>query len=170
MDDYDVRESDPRMLARMLDLQSNREGLWEPGELGQILEHQLAASVESDLLGADQGLAEQLRLKCTVEPPIETFKDLLHHPAPPIELLERTKQYAKASRGHSESPLPDEVASVLYLLSIVVALAKCGRRITKLSDDRLRLSLDWALGQSWLDASTRSLLKQGRQAVQPKPQ
>lgn len=170
MDDYDVRQSDPRMLARMLDLQADRQGPWEPGELGQILQHQLAAAVESDLLGADQGWAEKLRRQCAVEPPIRTFKDLLHHPAPPVELLRLTKQYAKASRGHSDSPLPDEVASVLYVLSIAVALAKCGRRITRLSDDGLRLSLDWALEQSWVDPSTRGLLEQGRNSLHPKPQ
>jgi hypothetical protein len=166
MADYDVRNTDPQFLARMMDLGPGGEHPWVPEELGQILEHQLSAPLEFDLLGLDDGVVSRLRSQCRADPPIETFRDLLHHPSPPIEFLELTKESAKTGRSHPDSPLPDEVASVLYLLSIVVAMAKCGRRITRLSDEGLRVGLGWALDQPWLDDSTRSLLEEGLKAVE----
>jgi hypothetical protein len=161
-----IGESNTESLARLMNLEPEREGLWGPGELGEILAHQLSASLEFDLLGLDENLVHKLRTEWASDPPIETFSDLLHHPCPPVEFLELTKQFAKASRSHPDSPLPDEVAAVLHLLSVVVARTKCDRRITGLSDEGLRFSLEWALEQSWIDDSTRSLLKEGRKAVE----
>ena len=45
------------------------------------------------------------------------------------------------------SPLPGEVASVLYYASIASALARLGRRITRLPDADLRRGLLWAREQ-----------------------
>ena len=103
----------------------------------------------------------------TETPPINSFNDLLHHPRPPIELLELTKAFAKACRSHPDSPLPDEVATVLYLGSIVAAMTRCDRPISKLGSDGLRHGLDWALNQPWLDQPTRNLLEEGRRGVDP---
>ncbi len=135
-------------------------------ELGTILEHQLAAPIEPDLSSRDKDLPRKLEaFNATETRPINTFNDLLHHPRPPIELLELTKDFAKACRSHPDSPLPDEIATVLYLGSIVAARTRCDRPISKLGSEGLRHGLDWALSQSWLDQSTRALLEQGRQAV-----
>ncbi len=169
MEDFDVRQTDPQMLAKMMDLGSDDQKLWEPEELGEIFEHQLSAPLGFDLLGLDERSVQKLRSQWAADPPMETFRDLLHHPCPPVEALDLTKRFAKAHRGDRESPLPDEVVSVLYILSIVVAMSKCGRRITQLSDEKLQFGVAWALKQSWLDESTRNLLEEGRKAIQSKP-
>jgi hypothetical protein len=135
--------------------------LWHAKELGDILRHQLAAPLEFEIIGVNGELVAQLRVKWGVAPEIETFGDLFEHPQPTVEMLELTKEFAKASRAHADGPLPEEVAVVLHLLSIVAALTKCGKRITRLDDEGLRFGLNWALEQPWLDESTRKVLQTG---------
>ena len=162
MENENPSKSESQSLARMMDLEAGARGMWEPEELGAILEHQLAAPLELDLVGLDPGLAEKLRLARQADPRIESFKDLLlRHANPPVECLELIKEFAKVSRGRPDGPLPDEIATVLYFLSIVAGIIKCRRRITRLDDEALRHGLEWALDQPWLDESTRRLFQEG---------
>jgi hypothetical protein len=91
---------------------------------------------------------------------LSSFADLFHHPAPPAELLELVKDFAKSNMDHPESCLPSEIAAVLYYTSIATALVRLGSLITHLSDADLRRGLLWAQGQAWLDEETRALLGQ----------
>jgi hypothetical protein len=154
------------LLAQLLALDAPEAPGWLPGELGAVLRHQLTAPVEFDLGRLDPSAARRLQraLRAAV-PTIRTFADLFRHPKPPLPLLELTKQFAKASRNHPESPLPEEVASVLYYASIVAARLRWGRRITDLDDDALAQALQWGLQQEWMDDETRTLFRQGRQAL-----
>jgi hypothetical protein len=143
----------------MMDLHTEGQPLWKPEELGAILEHQLAAPVAFDLGALDSGLNLRLQSLTPAGPPLNSFRDLFHHPQPPLELLLLTKDFAKRCHYWPDSPIPDEIASVLYLLAIVVAMTRCHRAISRLDNKALRYSLDWALSQSWLDDSTRTLLR-----------
>ncbi len=166
-DDYDgdMYDSDMISLTHMMDLGFEDSELWEPAELGAILEHQLAAPVLEELAHLDKKRAD--RLEMAVDPPSKRFADLLHHPRPPVEVLNLTKQFAKACRKCADGPLPEEIATILYFLSIAAAITKCGRRITRMDDQSLRHSLDWTLKLAWLDSSSRGLLRKGREAVEP---
>jgi len=172
MESRDIRLSDtrsparmPQSLAKMMDLGPDNHGLWEPEELGAILKHQLAAPLEFDLIGIDQSRLRGLCSHWPNSPALATFSDLLHHPRPPVELLKLTKDYAKASRSHPDSPLPEEVAGIVYLTSIVVAMTRCRKLITGLSVEGLSYGLSWALEQNWLDESIRKLLREGHDAL-----
>ena len=157
--------TDPRSLEQLLSV-SDEEPLWQPDELAAILEHQLSAPLEFDLAFGERRPADALREAQTgVDPPIETFRDLFAHPRPPVELLEQTKQFAKQCRKQPDGPLPDEIATILYILSIVAARARAIRGISKLDDHALRHSLDWALTQPWLDAWSRDVLSAARRAL-----
>jgi hypothetical protein len=141
-------------------------GLWQPEELEAMLQHQLSAPLEIDIsfLGREATCRLDV-LRSAAVPPIETFHELFHHRAPPVELLELTKEFAKACRTRSDRLLPSEIAAIVYVLSIVVARTRCGQRISKLEDDALRHSLEWALEQPWVDPSTRALLGEGDQVI-----
>ena len=166
MDDRDIFSSRPSCLARMMDLDAGDQDLWRPEELDAMLEHQLAAPLEFDLSYVGEQASHRLdALRSAEGSPIESFYDLLHHPCPPVELLELTKEFAKACRVRSDRLLPGEIGTLLYILSIVVARTKCRQRITKLDDAALRHSLNWALEQSWVDASTQELLREGDQVI-----
>jgi hypothetical protein len=162
----DLHRADPQSLTQMMSAGVGDERLWAPDELGAILEHQLAAPLECDLSGLDNGLAEWLDEPGEAgDRPLGTFGDLLRHPSPPLRLLELTKEFAKARRSHPRSPLPDEIATVLYFLSIAAAMTRCGTRITRMDDHSLEYGLKWALKQPWLDDSSRGLLEEGLQAI-----
>jgi hypothetical protein len=165
MADPEVPPGDASLMARMLDLQADGSALWSPEDLGAIYEHQLAASIEVDFRSLRPGMARSLaELGAAGGSPIATFRDLFGHPKPPLELLELTKQFAKDCRGNPDGPLPDEVATVLYLAAIAAAMVRCEARITKLDDAGMRHGLHWALRQSWLDPATRQLLQKGCEA------
>jgi hypothetical protein len=170
MKDRDTHQSFAGSLARMMALGPDSSTLWSTEELGEILRHQLASPLEFDILGMDQTLVKELRARWAADPPIETFGDLFCHPHPPLEFLDLAKQFAKASRAHRDGPLPEEVAVILHLLSIVAALTKCGRRITRLNDQGLRFGLNWALEQAWLDQASRKLLQSGLDALGSEPE
>jgi hypothetical protein len=158
-----ISGSRAKSLARMMDIDGGNKEVWMPNDLKAILDHQLSAAVEVDLATVDASLTGQIRtLAEGAVPPIKTFRDLLTHRKPPLELLEWTKRFAKRCRSCPDSPLPDEVATVLYFLAIVVARATCGVRISGLDDQALGYGLQWALAQSWLDADSRRLFQEAR--------
>lgn len=166
MDDRDILDSQPGSLARMMDLGEEDRGLWRPEELGTIFEHQLSAPVQFDFSYLGEGPAGRLDALClTASPPIRSFRDLLHHPCPPVELLKMTKEFAKTCRSRPECRLPDEVATMLYILCVIVAVTRSGCRITKLDHQGLKHMLDWALEQPWVEGSTRELLLSGYPAI-----
>ena len=166
MDDPSIFDGKASWLAQMMDLDAPDQPLWRPEELAAMLQHQLSAPLECDLGCLGEQTVERLDvLRSAASPPITSFGDLLHHPSPPVELLELSKEFARACRARRDHLLPEEIAAMLYILSIVVARARCRRRISKLEDHALRHSVNWALEQSWVDEPTRALLREGRRVL-----
>ena len=172
MPDFDAAESvfkrQPRSLAALLEASAERVRLWRPEELGAIFRHQLSAPVLVDLGGYDPGTA--LRLKTLSDAQsllLKSFSDLFHHPAPPLELLELTKDFAKANMDHPDSSLPGEVAAALYYTCIAAALVRLDARITRLPEADLRRGLLWTRDQAWLDEDTKQLLLQAARKITP---
>ena len=158
----DIHKSDPQLLAKLMSLDTAPAHAWQPDELGAILRHQLQSPLEFDLITVDAEVKAKLKtLAAANGPPLKTFGDLLRHPHPPIELLNLTKEYGKVHRNTPESPLPHDIATVLYFAGIVVALTRCGQRISRLDDDGLRRGVEWVASQPWVDEWTRSLFREG---------
>lgn len=151
---------DPQKLANML--QAGKPGrLWRDDELGAVLRHQLSAPVNFDLEGMDKG--ESARLETLAQADqllIRSFADLLFHPHPPVELLQMTKDFAKACSLHPDSPLPQEIAKLLYFAAIAAAMVKCDLRITALGPVELQASINWLCGRDWVDDRMKDLLRQ----------
>jgi hypothetical protein len=161
-----VLDSDPRSIARLLDPGADEERIWDADELAAILRHQLAAPIQVDLNSLEAGAAPRLRMLTEAHGLLlKSFGDLLRHPHPPLELLKLTKNFAKALRLSRRGTLPREIATVLYFASIVVALRRCRRRISRLDDAALRRGVELCLRQPWLDDSTRELFQEGLQAL-----
>jgi hypothetical protein len=149
--DKNPSRTDPASLARMLELD---ESAWakeapEP-EMAAMLAHQLAAPISADLKLS----AEQIREATQ----FGTIGDLLDHAAPPVWLLEETKQFAKRNRAHGD-PSVRQISTVLYYDAIAAALLRCKSRITDLTDDQLREGFTWAKQQSWLDTKSRQRIE-----------
>lgn len=163
---------DGRLLAELMQIDDRT--LWSAEELGAILQHQLDAPLEADFSrlrqserverapGQAAGARFALPATPALSPGISTFRQLFEHPNPPIELLELTKRFAKSCRSRPDAPVPDEVATVLYLAAIAAARLKGGASISRLDDAALRPALDWALEQPWLDPGIGELLEGAR--------
>jgi hypothetical protein len=164
MTEPDLQRTDPHLLARFLDVDDGPRRLWPHEELGAILRHQLASSVQLDLETLGSPFWSRLHaLPPAQQPGKLTFGELFQRADPPLELLSLVKQFAKASRIRGESVLPAEIATVIYLTSIVVARLRCGQRITEQSDEALRYGIQWVIDQPWVDGGTRALFRQALQ-------
>jgi hypothetical protein len=153
-------------LAELMDVGTESRRVWRPEELGAILRHQMSAAVLFDISSLKPSVAPKLKALSEAEGLlVRSFNDLLQHPNPPIELLQLTKEFAKANRDHPESPLPQEIASVLYFGSIAAALVRCGERITRLDDAPLRKGMQWVIDQPWVDTAMRSLAEAGLKKI-----
>jgi hypothetical protein len=141
----DIWRSPPESLARLLASASGREGTWQPEELEVVLLCQLKAPAEFELGHA------------LVPPEVRTLQDLFEHPVPPLELLRRTKDFAKAHLADPETTLSQEVAATFYYASICLAMDRHGVRITQLSNRQLSEGLRWCLAQPWMEAGLRRL-------------
>jgi hypothetical protein len=154
----DERKSAPPSLAGLMDVEVEPERLWQADELGSILHHQLRAPLETEL--------GELHCPDVAHPDQVTFGDLLHQANPPVELLERVRNFAKGQLNLPHSPLPHEVASVLYYCSILVAVTRCGRRITSLDDRSLVVGCRWVLSQSWVEPAIHEVCEKALQRLE----
>ena len=154
-----VHNSRANKLAALLATGEERARLWRPDELAAIFRHQISTPMLVDLGGFDPRNAARLKLVSEAQGLLlNSFADLLQHPAPPVELLELVKNFAKANLDQPESGLPPEIASALYYLCIAAALVRRDARISQLPDADLRRGLSWTREQAWLDEPARELL------------
>lgn len=145
MDPISARHNLSDSLNRLIAFDAQGRALWPADELKSLLAQQLQSNLPDLAPGAD---------------PL-TLADLLHHPQPPLDLLRRVKDFAKFNRFDAASPLPPEVALLLYYGTIAVALIRLNQRITHLSDEDLRDGLAWVLRQPWVDERTLCLFRDG---------
>jgi hypothetical protein len=161
------RHSETRWLAAMLRIGEHSRPNWTRDDLAAMLRHQLAAPLIDDIASPNGQSRKALEEAAEREPPVISYGDLLLGEQPPVELLALTKAFAKSCRsGDGELALPDEIATIVYLMSIFAALVRCSERITDLSDDALLVSLDWAQHRDWIDEPTRNLFQRGRELLQ----
>ncbi len=165
-----VFKSRAKELAALMATSEERARLWRPDELAAIFRHQISAPMLVDLGSFDPRTATRLKTVSEAQGLLlRSFADLLHHSAPPVELLKLVKDFAKANLDHPESGLPTEIASVLYYTSIASALVHLDMWISKLPDADLRRGLDWTLAQTWLDDATKELLAKALEKITAGP-
>jgi hypothetical protein len=154
-----TKSASPEALSRLLAIGDNAARAWQPEELAAVFRHQMAAPVSVNLGRLDPSLVGKLRTLADASGLLlKSLRDLLQHPAPPLELLALVKEYAKLNQNQPDSLLPAEIADILYYMSIAAAQIRWGKRITTLNDDELRRGFAWALSQRWIDAPTREML------------
>jgi hypothetical protein len=174
MSDFDpagsVFKSRPKALMALLAAREERGRLWRPDELAAVFRHQMTAPVMVDLGGFDAATAVKLKMLSEAQGLLlKSFGELFHHPSPPVELLELTKDFAKLNLDHSDSTLPTEIAGALYYTSIAAALVRLDTRITQLKDAELRRGLRWTKEQPWIDQQTQQLMAKALEKLGPEP-
>jgi hypothetical protein len=163
-----VFKSRARELAALMAAGEEPARLWRADELAAVFRHQVSTPMLVDLGTFDPATANRLQLLSGAQGLLlKSFADLFHHPAPPVELLQLVKDFAKANLDHPESGLPAEIAWLLYYLGIASALVHLQTRISTLTDADLSRGLRWALDQAWLDEPNRQLLLAAVQKINP---
>ena len=157
----EIRSSHPSHLARLFPNGDQTVQSWGSEELGDVLRHQLAAPLAVDLK-FDATPTAGPPLESPGEAPLIHFRDVLHHPSPPLDLLKRIKEFAKSTEHAGGAALPKEVATVLYYMAIVLARTRHGACITTLTPEAQNFGLDWALQQPWLDPEVRRIFESTR--------
>ena len=153
-------------LSGVFALATETEVSWTAEELRAILANQLSVPLESELGHANPALTTKyLGLSQAGRPVPKSLGELFHDPRPSVTLLKLAKDFAKAAQKRPASAIPEDVALVLYYLSIAAGLARRGQRITQLTDDQLRQGFDWAQKQPWLVEEAKQLLAEGRQKL-----
>ena len=137
-------------LADLLDVDPDAPEPWTEDDLAAMWRHLLDTplAVELDRIPS---VMEQIRAweKQTgfSEP---TFRDLLHHEHPSIELLKAVTQFGK-SVCQWERGFPPEIAKAVYFVAITVAQARCGESISSLDSASRTAGIAWSCSRSWID-------------------
>lgn len=162
-----IYTTDFSKLESLFDLHRDPRGLWSEEDYPDLWRHQLTAPLETDLGAGPETIRTAFKGACEAGGDMpRTFGELFDQAEPSVALLQVVKEYGKHQRSRADhgktDTLPPEVSTMLYLVSVVVALVKCNERIGARHDAGLRRGLDWALDQAWLDTPTRALLTRAR--------
>jgi len=145
-----VFKSDPQRLAKIIDFGPETSRPWTEGELQLLLQYRLNAPMGVDLGGLPPEVTPKVKTLAEAEGLLlKSLLDLFCHEHAPLELLRLVKDYAKAHRNQPQSELPREVSAVIYYASIAAALVSNRAKITRMPEEELRSSFDWALSRHW---------------------
>lgn len=139
---------EPKRLLTLFSLGNEDSPSWLPNELGSILSHELDTSLRTALREAPDDPVSELKGEWSSD--AATVRTLLSHPNPPLPLLERLKRITKKASSVNDGPLPKEVATLLYVASILVAQQRAGEPISNLDEPALRERVQWAARRKWL--------------------
>ena len=164
----DIRQSDPRRLAEIIDLDPSPQRIWSADEYGPILQHQLSVVLdlgESAAPAHDVGaLAPGPSPEACTPSPVVTIGQVLFDRSTVAQLV-AIKDFAKANASHPDSALPRDVAEVLYYLAIAAGMVRHDQRLTRLANPDLSAGLRWALSQPWMDARGCAVLQKALQKL-----
>lgn len=159
---HQTKETDLAFLETLLDPDFVHRRTWQPQELGAMLEHQWDSLFKADMAGLDPAAAGMLTSLCEAQSlSLKSYGDILSHKLPPIELLEIIQDYAKRNLARPGAAIPGEIAELLYVLSIVVARVRWGRRITTQNDSTVLKNIRTLLAHTWLTPPVSELLREG---------
>jgi hypothetical protein len=155
--------SRPEGLARILSLDDEAAGVWDPAEMKAMWLHQLSAPLETDLGGTTSATSEEAAsLKLFSG---KNFSQLLAHDEPPLALLHLTKEFAKQTLKDADDKQLKEIASALYYAAYAVALTRCGKSLGSLKGYHLVAGFSWAAERAWVDEPTQTLFRTALQQV-----
>jgi hypothetical protein len=160
MTDSRTMHADTKKLATLLDPADDSATFYTGADPALILKHQLEAPLADELSSPICGPEGRATPLVNLDPSLKTFADLLYHADPPLDLLKRTKEFAKSCRAYPEL-LPPVVSTVIYYAAIAVARLRHHVMITELDDARLKNGLQWSIDQPWVDEKLRGLFREG---------
>jgi hypothetical protein len=151
-------------LARLLSMEDEIHTTWTESDFGAILRHQLNSQLAELIEPNDISTLLEGDLAAGA---LSTVRDLLTHPQPPLDSLDALRRYGKRLGGAQDSGFPQQVAAVVYLVAICAAIVRCDKRISEASDQEVLTRIRRLMTHSWLDETSRGLLTEARDALNP---
>lgn len=165
MSQPDLDSCRAEQLATLLSSCDETLQVWTTDDLAAMLRHQLSLPPEADMATYASAVPHRAT-PATRRSHFDSYLALFQAKDPPLELLRRVKDAAKAAVRDPDAPLPDDVATVIYFVAIAVALSALGQRITRLTDEGLRWGFQWSLNLPWLADPLRGPLTAGLAAIE----
>jgi DNA-directed RNA polymerase specialized sigma24 family protein len=158
-----LNESKPSLLARLFGVEEGRELVWEPFDYENMLARLLKMPLAEALPGIDhRTIASAAESTPGATPGSLSLSDVFTAPAPSIELLRAIKDWSRRSTRTKDSPLPLDVASLLYFASIAAAKVRRGEWISKLDPAIFQRGVEMFLGEVWVKEPLRDVLDESR--------
>jgi len=107
------------------------------------------------------------KLCASSNPPISTIQDQLHHDKPNVELLRTLSAWCQRSLQDPTGMMPHELAKALFNVTVILARVACGARIVDLDDETLTERAQWIEELSWIDPTTKQVLRTAAQSLFP---
>lgn len=160
VDDEILHQAEAMTLADIFHMGQRNELDWQLQDLVHLLEHLLLSDLFDEFAQLPDVVEGRATLPFEVEPDsLRTFRDLFTISNPPVPLLKLAKQHAKIQSQKQGGPLPDPIATVMYLASIVCARIRHNESLTQWDDSKVLESIQWALKQPWLTSDLSTLFK-----------
>ena len=149
----------PESLAEIFDAEPESSHIWQASELASILRHQLASSIETDLIDLMPDRAQKLSRAGSLEPGL-TYAQLLSMSSPRKEALEAVKDLAKSIYHERTAAIPREIGKAIYFATLAAAKLRLGKSISQIDEQSLRRGCEWVLAQEWSGGELRELMRQ----------
>ena len=147
-------------LAGLLNWNEDEHSPWSQEQLTALFEHQLKTPLSKQFAEISPRLAAALPpLTSGQDKPITTLEDLLKHPSPPIEVLRAVKDWATHSMRSKNDKTPPQIAPIVYLTAVAVALVRCDERISSSGDTDLEATFRQALEATWAGDQIRQIFR-----------
>lgn len=147
-------------LAGLLNWNEDEHSPWSNEQLAALFEHQLKTPLCEQFAEVSPRLTAALSPVTSGEDqPIATLEDLLKHPSPPIEVLRAVKDWATHSMRSKNDKTPPQIAPIVYLTAVAVALVRCDERISTSGDTDLEATFRQALEATWTGDQIRRIFK-----------
>ncbi len=164
-----IFNSSPEQLTKLMNLDETTPDEWNEQDLAAMLCHQMSAPLNFDLSSVELKTAKAKTrdetLTSAAKQRIKSFKDLLFHPEPPLDLLRLSKYFFKRRTKTCKKGSPEwQVGYLCYLLSILAAGSR-GAQVSSLAPGELRRAIRRALDEKWVDERTKQLLSQAFQSL-----
>ncbi|MBP62265.1 MAG: hypothetical protein CMJ62_12165 [Planctomycetaceae bacterium] len=147
-------------LAGLLNWNEDEHSPWSHEQLAALFEHQLKTPLCVQFADVSpRPTAGLLSLTSDQDKPITTLEDLLKHPSPPIEVLRSVKDWATYLMRSKSDKTPPQIAPIVYLTAVAVALVRCEERISSSADTDLEATFRQALEATWAGDQVRQIFR-----------
>lgn len=150
-----------QQLSSLFDLVTNSGVVFTDAELQTLYRSYAAAPLASIFEQCHTAVPRQVEeTDPQYDPALTTVNQLLGHPQPPLGLLIHLKRLSRRIVTSQNPIIPIKIGLALRHVSIGLALVRCDRLISKLTEPELHQSFRTMSDHRWIDEGSRMLFEE----------